>query len=366
MKIILSRKVNVQCFTAIATLEFMSEQKAYQNLLKMGSITSDSIQKLFENKPESIRKRIADGLIKYFQDKNYITQTGELTDDGKLIAEFGKIKNEEMGKFVFWVVSDDFFGFKMIHFERDPTTLNNRVQETEQLKKLEKTKFTSFVDNCDFVWKKFENVNQGQVSYIHLSKNDSELKFEITIDIDPETKTVNNATYSLHGSLFLRNQYDISKTQESVGSFDLNHLMPIILPSDFKWDTSLWGGLTQFDSIVKNHPKTIYNYYTNLVSDNKKIQGWGNFDKIVINNIPILPDNEIEAQKWLEYQIMELINKKYVIKKILEKIHTEFVSQYSIKQYSQIQLDLPGLANKLFINEQYEPYWHLQSSFDLL
>lgn len=366
MKIILTRKVNAQCFAAIATLEFMSEQKAYQNLLKLVPITSESIQKLFENKPESIRKRIADGLIKYFQDKKYITQTGELTKEGHAITETGKIKNEEMGKFVFWVVNDDFFGFKMIHFQRDPTTSNIRVQETDQLKKLEKNQFTSFVDNCDFLLEKFENVNQGQVSHIRLSKNDSELKFEITLDIDPKTKTVNNATYSLQGSLFLWNQLKISKNQESVGSFDLNRLMPTILPSDFKWDTNLWGGLTQFDSILKNHPNSVYSYYTNLVSDNKKIEGWGTFDTIVINNIPILPENEGEANKWLEFQIMELINKKYVIIKMLNKIHSEFVSQYSIKQYSQIQLDLPGLANKLFNNEQYEPYWHLQSSFDLL
>lgn len=350
----LSRSTSITCFDAEATVAVGRQRPEFLAVARLAAdlgrpITSrDVLRELLGPRPEVLGRRVIQrciglGLLKIPDPKN---GEAELTEAGRLALEQGEVLVPEEGVWRFYLVDDILVSNKLLHAER---------LETESVKKERDSAKNSrsrgdrpnrsehppeILCDCrgDLPSKSAQGGNLFQL--IELAQSGScgpkgTLRLDLTWDRGSE------AMLKLSGELPPDGQV------RKPGSVDENIELPeafhgleyqafwttlASLSSDNTAETlGQWCATAEepvipiaFHSLPEDERK---GFRRNVVVPASRLEALGAFDPTVLENIPIVPASEADAQAWLRWLQWEAIN-DYVTPHQIEKMAAELLTRF--------------------------------------
>ena len=297
-----------------------------------------------------------------------------LTDDGMKSAESGRVFVPENGTWTIWASPDTLLtnpilriepweesnAFTEVFGERTNGNGKNRKQDRNQhqrsfkelpdwILRLKSKAFTPPVGNGEII--KIEDF--GKTNKAEPIQPESDLQLELIIEPD-------NSFLSIKGTLDGR---DI-KSELDLPTLDYDDVWLGLLDDvdlSAVWDTSMRARRVKFPN--DNLERSTFEQTINF--SNPQIDSYDGFDPTIVEGVPILPSDEVEALMWAKW---------HLIKRIDNFATTELFADWimNVKRlFSEFELNLPGrqeIAHELSrvsdsqINKN--QYWYLQAAED--
>lgn len=332
MKIKCSKSVNLISFRSIIELEKLCNREDIAIFLRDRLDSRESIDmKVKEN------FLIPLGLI----DKNHA-----LTSKGKDCIETTNVWMKERGEYTFIEIDDDVFRFIV-----DVTPESNRNIRSEQCQReLKKQEIVSIKDT-NKIYKIFKD---APISYERKNIS-SRIKINYEVDLAGNSKiyiedinfNMNNKTVDIKLDTSSINHNSILKSLEQNGKFH--------------WNEDLEALEITFD-FAKQNNEDDYCFEEIIFNKDSFEANNFNFDEISLKNIKVMPNNQIEAEKWYFNKISNFLKNDYIkISDFNKKNDEEFNSEF-LKYHNIQKLEISEVLEKLKYKNE---YWNLRAPLDL-
>lgn len=324
MKVTLNK--NIKLNSAQAYLRFQKEElrKDIEEYLKG--------EKTFE---PFIENRIKD----YLRNIGIFDEQYQLTKLGYTVKESGKIFVSEEGKYQIWFTQNDlFFKTTIFYFRRLQPNPKDEIRDQISLDKkghfllpTEENKYTKLNLVSDEV---FGNINNHN-NQIHFSWIWENLE----------------KSYYVFSGRFGNKDNSINITSEQIPSDkDIQIIISEIL-SD--WNTKQKRYSIRFNGLSEQMLTTF--------EDKNYTSKWNDFE-VQIQNLPLMPYDYVEAEKWRNWLLNEELKKDYFGLTDFEETAREFNEKEALSTFN---LNVPKIKEFIEKTESKKVFWHLNAPIDL-
>lgn len=356
----LKRKIEIEKFRGILDVGKQQKKESYISILKIaeengGKVEAkDIINKFFKERPESLGERLIHRCYLY----GLLTEDGRLTEEGKSAIEENKVFLKENGAYNFWTTKDPLIKQILLNVEdinlfhmKKGNTIKELINIPEWIKNLENERITLFNKKNEIIKiyefrdlvQEMENDLNTMIYYI-VSPSDKieEHKLLITGDLKKELIELPKYSYEDIWLSLLEKESD-------------------------RWDIESNAYMCKLDELDKS---SRLSFKITKSFKNPEILDLGIFNNLTVNNIPIIPINNEEANNWaiwiLEQKIID-----YLGAEDYSKLCSEIIR---MKPFKQFEISLPAQEEmaKSFVKESeegdiefMEKYWYLKSPLEL-
>ncbi len=356
----LKRKVEVEKFRGILDIGRLQKKDSYMAILKLadengGKVEAkDIIDKFFKDRPENLGERLIYRCFIY----GLLTEDGRLTEEGKAAIEENKVFLKENGAYNIWTSKDPLIPQILLNLKeidvfkmKEGLKLKELIDVPVWLKKLENHKINLF------------NKKNEVVKIYEFRELIKEMKNDLNINIHYLISPLENVEAN---TLIITG--DLEKSITNLPPYKYLDIWLSLLGSQSnRWDTVNKSFLSYLDEIDEN---SRFKFKMSKSFKNPEILDLGMFNDLTVNNIPIRPINNEEANKWALWLLNQNIN-RYLDIDTYENLCMEIKN---MKQFRDFYIDLPDqekMANN-FLNinnnkevEFLEKYWFLKTPLDL-
>jgi hypothetical protein len=314
-------------------------------------------ERLFEG---PLAKTIAERVEKYFQSLEFLDNSGQLTASGKTVAQTAMYTTKEEGKYRIWYCqNDELLGNRILYLERE------RAGGIETGGKAQYGYLPFLRDQAQY-WLSGNKDKEGRPFQIEYTGNQT-LPETLMEDGKGQQKIVLRWEWNGAELAILHlDQGHVSHGKESIDfrqqelklSIDLVHWLQALFP---KWNFEAKRLEVAYDEKLSDDTKRSF-----LKSSTQSLKG---FESIECTNVPVMPSNLIDAQKWRNWLAEKELERDYVTEEgyasILEGLNSKAA-------FALFQLDSPDpLA---FLEAQFgargaanrgAAFWHLAGCIDL-
>lgn len=324
MKVTISKKIHLK--SAQAYLRFQKEElrKDIQEYLK----GEKSFEPFIENRIKDYLKNI--GVF----DEQY-----QLTKLGNTVKDSGKMFVSEEGKYQIWFTQNDtFFKTTIFYFRRLQPSPKDEIRDKISIDRkghfllpTEENKYTKLNLVSDVV---FGNIN-NQNNELHFSWIWENLE---------------KSHYVFRGHLGNKNN-PINITSEQVPSDKEIQIIISHILSD--WNTEQNRYSVRFDGLSEQ--------MRNTFEDKNHSSKWKDFD-VQIQNLPLMPYDNVDAEKWRNWLLNEELKKDYFSSTDFEETAIELNEKEALSTFS---LNVPKIKEFIEKTESKKVFWHLNAPMDL-
>ncbi len=356
----LKRKVEIEEFRGILDIGRQQKKESYISILKLaeengGKVeATDIVNKFFKGRPKSLGVQ----LIHRCYLNGLLTEEGQLTEEGKLAIEENKVYIKENGAYSFWTTRDSLIPQILLNVkEIDVNQMKNGLKAKELvnipewIKNLENEKRTLF-NHKNEVIKIYEFQDLVQ-------EMENQLKITVHYIVSPSDK-IEEHKLLITG--------DLKKELTTLPEYSYEDIWLSLLGKDsHRWDRERSAYRCRLDEL--DHGSRL-SFTISKSFKNPKFLDLGTFDDVEVNNIPIIPLNNQEANKWaiwiLEERITDYLDSESYMSLCSDIIKIGSFDAYEISLPTQVEM-----ANIFMITHEQgdiefmEKYWYLKSPLEL-
>jgi len=359
-RINLKRKVEIEKFRGILDIGRQQKKESYISILKLaeengGKVEAkDIINKFFKDRPESLGERLIHRCYLY----GLLTEDGQLTGEGKLAIEENKVFLKENGAYNFWTTKDPLIKQILLNLKgisvfrmKERSKVKDLINIPGWIKNLENERITLFNKKNEVVKiYEFRDLVQDM---------ENDLNIKIHYIVSPLDKIEEH-------KLLITGDLEKGLTELPKYSYEDIWLSLLGKESD-RWDKESNAYMCNLDEL-DNSSRLSFNITKSF--KNPKILDLGTFNNLRVNNIPIIPINNEEANNWAKWILKQ---------KIIDYLDTEDYSNLcfeiiKMKAFEKFEISLPAQEEmtKFFLKESeegdiefMEKYWYLKSPLEL-
>lgn len=327
-----SKEVDLIAFEIIGELEKECTRVDISDFLKERLDSNNSIDiKVKEN------FLIPLGLI----DENY-----QLTEKGEKCIESEKVWLKEKGEYTLFEIDDDIF---RVIVDIEPSSNLKSLSELNE-KRLTKQEIVSIKNKN----KKYRTLRDE--TFFYEMKN-----FKKHLKINYEIDMKDNSNFYIEDM-----NYGIEDKKTTIEFNEIKIPYISILKSLEKTDEFLWNEEMNAIEISYNfahrHGENNYSIEKlNFEKEDFETKEF-HFDRISLNGVKVMPNNESEAINWYFHRIKNLLKKDYIKISDFNIINQEEVNCEFLKYYNTEILKINDLLEDLKYTDE---YWNLKAPLDL-
>lgn len=356
------KTVNLKSATLFMRIRRLEKREDIQRFLKAW----ESEEQLFQGSMASvINKRVA----RYLKEFGLLDASGNLTNEGKTVAQTGWFSAQEEGLFNIWFCRDDeLLGNRILYFERQ-----NAFVGSKQRTKFEELPFSfdeahyCLTDQKDgqslvFSIEQLGNPNTEQTLLVE-SKADG--KVALLWEWKGPADSV--SVLRVENGRVVNHAKEKNKDEEvkfapqfiKLEELDKNYWLERLF--DRYWNSRTNRLRVEFDSLGDSEKSSFIKTYF--------FDGKYGFDEIRFDRVPLEPLNTAEAEKWRNWLAERRLEKAYMGKASLKDALNELNRKPGFDSFT---LEIPDA--KSFLKTHFESrrakargkaYWHLAAPQDL-
>lgn len=367
----LSRQVSVKKIEALLEISRQEKRDDLHSILLLadecgGRITPRDIsQKLLLGRPESAAKALMDRCNYY----EILGPNGDLTDAGREALKTAEVFIPERGRYLIWYTDDPLIPQQLMDIEPiEETRLHDEIltkqDRSNKLAKLAQETPQDLPENLRLLEGKIFDLFGHEHGRVTMKKIETRI-----VSRHPDNTDILRVN--------LRLSPNVSPTVSLDGKFR-RALPPPIVEFSQAWIDVLGAQSAAWDS-SKNPPALRVSYEglsegelgsfaTNLKLREPRVTGLGNFDDTIVQDVPIEPRTQSDANSWAKWLLLRSID-SYIMSprypELVERAAARFGNHFRVKLplQSQLATELANLKKNDFLPEQ---YWYLQAPLDLV
>ena len=356
----LKRKIEVEKFRGILDIGKQQKKESYISILKLAEENGDKVEakdiinKFFEDRPESLGERLIHRCSLY----GLLTEDGRLTEEGKTAIEENKVFLKENGAYSFWTTKDPLIKQILLNVEdinlftmKKGNKIKEMINIPEWIKNLENERITLFNKKNEVI-KIYEFRDLVQ-------EMENDLNITIYYIVSPSDKIEEH-------KLLITGDLEKGLTELPKYSYEDIWLSLLRKESD-RWDKESNAYMCKLDELDDNSRSS---FKITRSFKNPEILDLGIFNDLTVNNIPIIPINNEEANKWAIWILEQKIN-DYLGTEDYSELCSKIIKMKAFEKY---EISLPTqeeMAKRFTIGsrgediEFMEKFWYLKSPLEL-
>ncbi len=348
MKITLTQKLNVAqeiCYMRVCEWQKREDIVSFLRGTRTGNKTLD------------------DGISRYLRTIGVYTPKGELSPEGEELLATGLYPTPSEGKYFVWLANDPILGgYRILYYEREPTTTKNdilspqyppkkRISEIERAGTKDAPRLRVELATLDL---QIVLQNHGeQIDMIH--------EFDTDAAQGGQARRYYIGTLSRNAKKKYGLQYTDDAAIEDKQSFWDEWWLPEIgrmLNGEWKQEYNrLAISFKAARSLQKEDALQNFSLASHTINEEGR--------RIKIEHMGLMPSSQTEASRWFEYLLLCEARKEYLQQSDLENISALLRDEEAMKRY-RAELPTPPVAELAMIcKEDSVSYWHLMAPEDL-
>ncbi len=375
MKITLQRNVKIESYEVLMDIGISRKKPVYLAILKAinetgGKANSDYIaKKLLGNRP----KIAAENIIRRCVSLNLVNEKWELTDEGKKALETEMIFIPERGAYRIWITQDPFLPSRVIYKES--------IQEDDNINRIQfKAEFNPEFKKANTpLPQEILNLIDNEINLLGRSR-----EFVKILEIYSQGRKISVKEDELILKIIVNQQDDYPKAtiNGELGNsdfFENKILSDMVLTWEMVWKNLLGIDYSRWDSKKKQlkidfnklSEKEKFSFLSTILFEKPQIQNYGSFDETFVENIPIVPIDLSQAQKWFDWLCLNIEPKTYCDKKRYEQFIISIKNNFIDFSDLLIVPEQRRLAELIKARDLKETgkltknYWRIQAPIDL-
>lgn len=341
MRITLRRDIPINEYIVYAELEINQDRPDIKDYLEKSLDKNDTFNQKIQN---------------YLYQVGLLDQQNNLTPKGKEVLEHGGFPAAEAGKYqISLIQKDELIGNYVLAFKRMGQRDNQNLYPID-LENIRNKTFTSKIHigkgkEAKVTSVRLKNLGRkDQVKGITLG-NQYSSKLEWCIKDEVQTLELTSS----HGDFPRKIPLEVPRGKP-------NKLMKKILRE--KWDEknkALRITVNKGDALKK---ETLNHFLYKIKELSTDDTGFGHFETVLAENIPVIPDGKISAENWMMQLLQFEIRTKYLLPKVYEFISKNIINKERLQPFSIQSIPLEEFLEN-HINSNTHSYWNLAAPLDL-
>lgn len=310
------------------------------------------------------KKILDDGISRYLRTIGVYTPKGQLSPEGEELLETGLYPIPSEGKYFVWFADDPILGgYRILYYEREPTTTKNDVPSPQYTQ--EKPIPISEIERAGTEDTPRLRVELATLNLPIVSQNHVE-QIDMIHTYDTDAAQGRRARRYYIGTL----------SRDTEKKYGLQYTDDAAIEKQSFWDE--WW-LPEIGRMLNGEWKQKYNRLAISFKAARSLQkedALQNFSlasytigegkrSIKIEHMGLMPSSPTEASRWFEYLLLCEARKRYLQQRDLESIAAMLRDEEAMKRY-RAELPTPPVAELAMIcKEDSVSYWHLMAPEDL-
>jgi len=356
----LNRKIEIKKFRGIIDIGRQVEKESYISILKLaeeqgGKVEAkDIIEKFFKGRPEHLGRQI---IYRCYLNE-LLTIDGYLTEEGKLAIKSNKIYMKENGAYNFWTTKDPLIQQILLN-----------LKEINVYKMGEHSNEKKMVDIPDWI----KNLENNKIKLFNKKNEVIEIyRFHDKIqmmenDLDVIIHYIVSPAHKMEDSKLIMNG-DLKKELYRVPEYTFEEIWHALLGDESnRWDLDNNAYKCKLDEIDKD---SRLNFKIEKSFKKPKILDLGQFNDIKVKNIPIIPMDSLEANKWaiwiLEQQISDYLDNRDYLELCSSIKNMKPFNNFKISFPTQLEMTERFVEKDSNGDIKFlEKFWYLKSPLEL-
>jgi hypothetical protein len=324
---------------------------------------------------EPLSEAARDNLEQHLRAIGLLSRSGGLTKLGQQVAHDGEVPIPEQGVYRLWVTEHPLFGKRILHAERAPTKYTDReYKELDSLPAVPdpdpEKKFESVVDETSFVLRDYLDEGTG-----HRRTNDvrgrieDKASCEIMWGIELRENQPDWSGWWLSGTLQTsEGSQDIQENKERVSDVGWSKLIRswVGRSGTMTWEVDR-RQLSVVYETVKDDEQALKTFEKGLEFREVRVPSYGEWEKAVIQNAPLVPDSSRDAGRWAQHLLTEKLKENgYVSRSDIERCFEELVVGSPLEPFEPEVPETSQLLEHVRREKMRSTYWHVAAPHDLV
>lgn len=309
------------------------------------------------------KKILDDGISRYLRTIGVYTPKGQLSPEGEELLETGLYPIPSEGKYFVWLANDPILGgYRILYYEREPTTTKNDILSPQYPPK----KRISEIERAGTKDAPRLRVELATLDLQIVSQNHEE-QIDMIHEFDTDAAQGRRARRYYIGTLSsdAEKKYGLQYTDDAAVEDEQRFWHKEWLPEigrmlDGKWEQEYHRLAISFKaarSLQKENALQNFSLASHSINEEER--------RIKIEHMGLMPSSPTEATQWFEYLLLCEARKEYLQQSDLENISAMLRDEEAMKRY-RAELPTPPVAELAMIcKEDSVSYWHLMAPEDL-
>ncbi len=363
MKAKLSRKVTVEEYTLFAELDINMPRPDIQKFLLNRLDSQDSLD---------LKVKM------YLSEIGLISNQSQLTQRGNQVLDSGKLDIREMGGYkVQMIVHDPAIGMKLISIKRETLNFPEKDPQLQQLPVANPQGNTTreesvFLISRDGNREAFMSAKRG-VTLLNFGRDERVKGFsegkKKKLTLTWEVNSDSSQKLRLEGNLETSGAA-IDTGQLKIEHFFTGDVIQLIRSitgnpenENLSWNSSIGRMQIPFEQTASDQMRESFQGSFSVATSEFE---YGEFDQARLEDIPLMPASDVDAQKWRDWLLDQRISQEFVTPRAF------VVAQESICQDTPIRnFDLHPTQAEAYLDQRFtkkkesDAFWNLATTIDL-
>ena len=308
------------------------------------------------------KKTLDEGITRYLRTIGVYSYNGQLSPEGEELLETGLYPTPSEGKYFVWFADDPILGgYRILYYEREPTTTKNDAPTPQCAPKIR----ISEIERAGTKDAPRLRVELATLDLPIVLQDHGEL-IDMIHEFDTDAAQGRRARRYYIGTLSRddKTTYKLQETEDAAiekqSFWDEGWLPEIGRMLNGEWKQE-YNRLAISFKAARSLPKEDALQNFSLASHTINEEG----RRIKIEHMGLMPSSPTEASRWFEYLLLCEARKEYLQQSDLESISALLRDEEAMKRY-RAELPTPPVAELAMIcKEDSVSYWHLMAPKDL-
>ncbi|MGE4579271.1 MAG: hypothetical protein AB7F21_07000 [Desulfuromonadales bacterium] len=370
MKAVLSVDIPVTRIAVFAEISWVERRPELGLLCRAARnngnrIAGAAVQSMLPGLPESG----VDNIVAWCRDLGLCDQRGGLTSLGEGVAETDEAPVPEQGVFGLWLAQHPVIGRRVLAVDRRTSVRDSRYNEIQDLPIEPETKrvFRSVADSRErFMLRNLSNNHGQRGCLIEPTQSTCRLRWTLDFSVPREYWQLDGSIESPQGN----GRYNIKPIEHMPESSDMN--LPRLADTWGRGPLSAFGEWESDEGLLKVPLDNLSDeeqdsFEKNLQLESIEVSGYGQYNNVTVEKVPIGPATAAEAQKWAFQRIGRhlLKNPGYRSREELRRVFIELVEETPLEKFSPALHAHDTLVGGNLFTQNPEFYWSLVAPVDL-